>query len=77
MNIDHDKGCNIVGIEVLKTSKRVENPRTLEYAVAGKTPQCVIEGQSDSLKLWRPNMNIAKGYFENRVIRLMCIFLLP
>ena len=33
--IDYDKEGNIVGIEVLDASKRVENPRTLEYAVAG------------------------------------------
>jgi len=33
--IDYDKEGNIVGIEVLEASKRVENPRTLEYAVAG------------------------------------------
>ncbi|PIP09168.1 MAG: hypothetical protein COX51_00160, partial [Syntrophobacteraceae bacterium CG23_combo_of_CG06-09_8_20_14_all_50_8] len=33
--IDYDKGGNIVGLEVLEASKRVENPRSLEYAVAG------------------------------------------
>ena len=33
--IDYDKEGNIVGIEVLEASKRVENPRALEYAVAG------------------------------------------
>ena len=33
--IDYDKEGNIVGIEVLEASKRVENPRSLEYAVAG------------------------------------------
>ena len=29
------KDGNIVGIEVLEASKQIENPRSLEYAVAG------------------------------------------
>ena len=33
--LDYDKSGNIVGMEVLDASKRVENPRALEYAVAG------------------------------------------
>ncbi len=33
--IDYDKDGNIVGLEVLEASKRVENLRVLEYAVAG------------------------------------------
>lgn len=33
--LDYDKNGNIVGMEVLDASKRVENPRALEYAVAG------------------------------------------
>ena len=33
--IDYDKEGNIVGIEVLEASKRIENPRSLEYAVTG------------------------------------------
>ena len=33
--IDYDKDGNIVGIEVLEASKRVENPSALEYSVAG------------------------------------------
>jgi uncharacterized protein YuzE len=32
--IDYDKDGNIVGMEVLQASKRVENPRSFEYAVA-------------------------------------------
>lgn len=32
--LDYDKDGNIVGIEILNASKRVENPRSLEYAVA-------------------------------------------
>ncbi len=33
--IDYDKDGNLVGFEVLEASKRIENPRALEYAVAG------------------------------------------
>ncbi len=31
--IDYDKEGNVVGLEILDASKRVENPRSLEYAV--------------------------------------------
>lgn len=31
--IDYDDGGNIVGMEVLNASKRMENPRAVEYAV--------------------------------------------
>ena len=31
---DYDNDGNIVGLEILDASKRVENPRSLEYAVA-------------------------------------------
>jgi uncharacterized protein YuzE len=33
--IDYDKDGGVVGIEILDASKRVENPRSVEYAVAG------------------------------------------
>ena len=33
--IDYDGQGNIVGLEVLDASKRVENPRALDYAVTG------------------------------------------
>ena len=33
--LDFHKIGNIVGIEILNTSKRMENPRAVEYAVAG------------------------------------------
>lgn len=33
--IDYDKGGNIVGMEILDASKRMENPKSLEYVVAG------------------------------------------
>jgi len=32
--LDYDKDGNIVGIEILNASKRMENSRALEYAVA-------------------------------------------
>jgi uncharacterized protein YuzE len=31
--IDYDKEGNIVGLEILDASKRVENPRSVEFAV--------------------------------------------
>ncbi|MBM3933389.1 MAG: DUF2283 domain-containing protein [SAR202 cluster bacterium] len=33
--IDYDKDGNVVGIEILDASKRMENPRALDYAVQG------------------------------------------
>lgn len=33
--IDYDKDGAVVGLEILDASKRVENPRSVEYAVAG------------------------------------------
>ena len=33
--IDYDERGNIVGMEILDASTRIENPRTLEYAVTG------------------------------------------
>ena len=32
--LDYDKDGNIVGLEILEASKRMENPRSVEYAVA-------------------------------------------
>ena len=32
--LDYDKSGNIVGLEILDASKRLENPRSVEYAVA-------------------------------------------
>ncbi|MDQ3256052.1 MAG: DUF2283 domain-containing protein [Acidobacteriota bacterium] len=32
--LDYDKDGNIVGLEVLNASQRMENPRSLEYAIA-------------------------------------------
>ena len=31
--IDYDKDGNVVGLEILDASKRMENPRSLEYSV--------------------------------------------
>ncbi|MGI8566369.1 MAG: DUF2283 domain-containing protein [Pyrinomonadaceae bacterium] len=32
--LDYDKDGNMVGLEVLDASKRMENPRSMEYAIA-------------------------------------------
>ena len=34
--LDYDKDGNIVGLEILNASKRMDNPRSVEYAVTGK-----------------------------------------
>ena len=31
--LDYDKDGNVVGLEILEASKRVANPRSVEYAV--------------------------------------------
>ncbi|MBI1940239.1 MAG: DUF2283 domain-containing protein [Acidobacteria bacterium] len=31
--LDYDKDGNVVGLEILNASKRMENPRSLEYAI--------------------------------------------
>lgn len=31
--LDYDSDGNVVGLEILNASKRIENPRSLEYAV--------------------------------------------
>ena len=33
--LDYDKDGNVVGMEILDASKRIENPRAVEYAVTG------------------------------------------
>ncbi|MBF0123957.1 MAG: DUF2283 domain-containing protein [Magnetococcales bacterium] len=33
--LDYDRGGNLVGMEILDASQRMENPRSVEYAVAG------------------------------------------
>ena len=32
--LDYDKDGNVVGMEILDASKRIDNPRAVEYAVA-------------------------------------------
>ena len=32
--LDYDKDGNIVGIEILDASRKTENPRSVEYAIA-------------------------------------------
>jgi len=34
--IDYDRDGNIVGLEILDASRRIENPQAVEYAVVGK-----------------------------------------
>ena len=34
--LDYDKDGNIVGMEILDASKRMENPFAVDYAVTGK-----------------------------------------
>lgn len=33
--LDYDKDGNVVGLEILDASKRMGNPRSVEYAVTG------------------------------------------
>jgi uncharacterized protein YuzE len=33
--IDYDKDGNVVGLEILDASKRMDNPRAVDYAVMG------------------------------------------
>ena len=33
--LDYDMNGNVVGMEILDASKRMENPRSVEYEVAG------------------------------------------
>lgn len=33
--LDYDRDGNLVGMEILEASRRMENPRSVEYAVVG------------------------------------------
>ncbi len=33
--LDFDKSGNVIGLEILDASRRMENPRSVEYAVSG------------------------------------------
>ncbi len=35
--LDYDVGGNIVGMEILDASKRMENPRAMEYAISANS----------------------------------------
>ncbi len=41
--LDYDKDGNIVGLEILDASARVENPRGMEYAVSSSPAMAVAE----------------------------------
>lgn len=41
--LDYDRGGSIVGIEILDASKRIDNPRPLEYAI---TPYADARGRT-------------------------------
>lgn len=41
--LDYDADSNIVGMEILDASQRVENPRGMEYAIAPQAPLAVRE----------------------------------
>ena len=33
--LDYEKDGNVIGLEILEASKRIANPRSVEYAVTG------------------------------------------
>ena len=37
--IDYDREGNVVGLEVLNASRRMEDPRSMEYAVRASEPR--------------------------------------
>ena len=41
--LDYDKGGNIVGLEILDASQRVENPRGMDYAITSSPAFAVCE----------------------------------
>ncbi|MBW4632390.1 MAG: DUF2283 domain-containing protein [Iphinoe sp. HA4291-MV1] len=34
--LDYDQDGNIVGLEIIDASKRMDNPRSVEYSITGK-----------------------------------------
>lgn len=46
--LDYDKDGNVVGLELPDASKRMENPRSLEYAVTGCWPPSPSGGTSST-----------------------------
>ncbi len=45
--LDYDKGGNIVGLEILDASTRVENPRGMEYSIVSSPALAVGEKPSE------------------------------
>jgi len=45
--LDYDKGGNIVGMEILDASTRVENPRGMEYSILSSPALAVGEKPSE------------------------------
>jgi len=41
--LDYDKDGNVVGLEILEASRRVENPRGMEYSIASEPALAVGE----------------------------------
>ena len=46
--LDYDKAGNIVGLEILDASKRVDNPRCVEYAVAERAGEAHVPNRTDN-----------------------------
>ena len=42
--LDYDKSGNIVGVEILDASKRMENPRSLDYAFIKDDVESILAG---------------------------------
>jgi uncharacterized protein YuzE len=62
--LDYDRDGNVVGIEILDASKRVENPQSIEY-VAGaaqrQTPACQwLSARWKGWASWRQRLGAAR-----------------
>ena len=59
--IDYDKDGNVVGMEILDASKRMDNPRAVDYAVVGWLD---VKGEKHALSALRNHVrevNIDRG----------------
>lgn len=45
--LDYDKAGNIVGLEILDASSRVENPRSMDYAITS-APSLAVGEKTDT-----------------------------
>ena len=43
--LDYDKDGNIVGIEILNASQRLDNPQSCEYSILSKHQEFISSGQ--------------------------------